>query len=114
MDIYIFSLMVCGMLAYKFWEAMLISYLTTNIVDLPFSNVETLVQDSSYYLVIPLGTVHLDLFRYSTRPLWMRAFHERIEPYWDDYKSLDRTKQFVKYTLDNEDAAHFNDAFLVM
>ena len=62
---------------------MLVSYLATRVIVLPFTNVPTLVQDTSYKISTIPGSLIVDKFRYATDPIWQEAWQSRMEPYLD-------------------------------
>ncbi len=71
---------------YKHWEAMLVSYLATRVIVLPFTNIETLVKDSNYRISTNPGSLIVDKFRNAIDPVWKEAWTDRMEPYLDTYE----------------------------
>ena len=72
--------MMAGFLLYMQWEAMLITYLSTRVVVLPFSDLKTLLETTNYIIVIPPGTSYEYAFRYSGDTLRQQAYKEIILP----------------------------------
>ena len=72
--------MMAGFLLYMQWEAMLITYLSTRVVVLPFSDLKSLLENTDYIIVIPPGTSYEDAFRYSGDALRQQAYKEIILP----------------------------------
>ena len=81
-----FSIMIFGAVLYWYWEAMLISYLATRVIVLPFDGIATLLTKSDFQIAIMPGSGHEDAFKFSTDDIWQRAWKERIQPYLEDYR----------------------------
>ena len=64
---------------------MLISYLATRKIVLPFNNIPELVSKSSFRIALIPGTYYEDAFKTSRDPDWMVAWTDRIQPYLEDY-----------------------------
>ena len=77
--------MFAGIVIYYYWEAMLISYLSTRFISLPFTNIRGLVENSDFKIALIKGTAFEDAFKLSADPIWQKAYSERIEPYLDQY-----------------------------
>ncbi len=71
---------------YWHWEAMLISYLATRVVSLPFNDINEIVTKTNYRIIITPGSANEDFFRYNKDPIFQRAWKERIKPYLEEYK----------------------------
>ena len=95
------------MMIYKYWEAMLVSYLATRVTVLPFTNVETLVKNSNYKIVVNPGSLSEDIFRYATNPFWNEAWTSRIEPYLGSYDGNSNDR--MNYILNDASAALYTD-----
>ena len=65
---------------------MLLSFLTIELVDYPFCDIRSLVEDTNYQIAIYPGSVHEELFRDSPNEFARIAWKDRIEPYLDEYK----------------------------
>ena len=70
---------------YWHWEAMLISYLTTRVIVLPFDGVAGLL-NTPFQIALNPGSSYEDAFKTSTDPTWQEAWTDRIQPYLDDYR----------------------------
>lgn len=77
--------MIAGVVVYYYWEAMLVSYLSTRFVVLPFTNIRELVENSDYKIGLIRGSSHESYFKTSSDPIVQKAYSERIEPYLDDF-----------------------------
>ena len=74
-----------GVVIYYHWEAMLISYLSTRFVLLPFTNIKELVENSDYRIGLNRGTTQEAYFMTSNDPFVQKAYSERIEPYLEEF-----------------------------
>ena len=74
-----------GALLYWHWEAMLISYLATRVIVLPFDGVPGLLT-TPFQIALNPGSSYEDAFKTSQDPFWQEAWNERIKPYLDDYR----------------------------
>ena len=55
--------MFCGFLIYLHWEAMIITYLSTKVIVLPFKDLDSLYHSSNYKLAVEVGTSSADFFK---------------------------------------------------
>ena len=78
--------MLFSAIIYWNWEAMLISYLSTRFITLPFYGVKSLIEKSDYQIALWPGTAFEDTFKLSIDPAFEKAWSERIEPYLDVYQ----------------------------
>ena len=82
-----FRIMVFSAIIYWYWEAMLITYLSTRVIVLPFNSIATmLTKSSSFKIAVMPGSGHEDAFKFSKDPVWQEAWTDRIEPYLDFYR----------------------------
>jgi hypothetical protein len=88
------------MIFYWHWEAMLVSYLSTRFIVLPFYSIAGLVNNDAYRLYVNPGTSNEDAFKLSADPVWQRAWTEKIEPYLEEYKM---NKGYKKIALAKRD-----------
>ena len=77
--------MFAGVVIYYYWEAMLVSYLSTRFIVLPFTNIRELMENSDYRIGVTRGTSHEAYFKSSADPIVQKAYSERIEPYLEEY-----------------------------
>ena len=66
--------MGASVLLYWHWEAMLISYLATRVIVLPFNNIDELVKTSSFKIALNPGSSYEDAFKFATEPSWQVRF----------------------------------------
>ena len=59
---------------------MLISYLSSRTIILPFKTIDELMQKTDLKIVVQPYSAQMDFFRYSTVPILRMAYSERIEP----------------------------------
>ena len=81
--------MLFGFLLYLQWDAMLITYLSTRAMVLPFDNLISILEKSSHQIAVLPGTAFEDTFKASNDPLYQKAWNERILPNMDLYRSYD-------------------------
>ena len=82
----LFSLLFFGTLMFWHWEAMLISYLATRVIVMPFKNIPELVSNTDFRIVLLPGTSFEDAFKTSKNPDWQAAWTQR----WDNHVTMDR------------------------
>ena len=68
------------------WQAMLISYLSTKVVELPFNSLPELIENTNFKIALLPGSSSEDAFKYATDPYWKIAWKERIQPFIHEYK----------------------------
>ena len=78
--------MSCSIILWYYWEAMLISYLASVKIILPFQGVETLISNSDFKIAIWPGTYSQTVFENSLDPIWKSAWTSRMKPYIEDYR----------------------------
>ena len=83
----LFSLLFFGTMMFWHWEAMLISYLATRVIVLPFNNIPELVSNSQFRISLVAGSSYEDAFKTSTDPDWQAAWTDRYS-YETYYKRL--------------------------
>ena len=83
-------ILFAGLLIYYHWEAMLISYLSTRFVVVPFTNIRELVQNSDYRIALMRGSSQESFFKTSPDPYVQKAYSDRIEPYLDEFEPFSR------------------------
>ena len=88
--------MLFSTIIYWNWEAMLISYLSTRVIALPFHGVESLFDKSDYQIALWPGTALENTFKLSIEPVFQKAWTERIEPYLDFYQKYAGTLHCAK------------------
>ena len=89
----LFSLLFFGTMIFWHWEAMLISYLATRVIPLPFKDVSDLVANTQFRILLMPGSAPEDYFKTSPDPIWQTAWTDRVQPHleehadfsWDDF-----------------------------
>ena len=104
-----FRLFYASILLYYHWEAMLISYLATRVIVLPFNGIKELVDKSSFLIALNPGSSYEDAFKYANEPDWQAAWTSRIEPYLEDYK--DGSSRMIQYPLAESNIALYDNFF---
>ena len=100
---------MAGIVIYYLWEAMLVSYLSTRVIVLPFNNIRELVENTDFRIAIIPGTSFEDAFKYSTDPIWQKAYKERIKPYLDEY--MESYLQMVDLPLKDSSLALYDNFY---
>ena len=85
---FFFSFIVAAAVLYYHWEAMLVSYLSTRKVTLPFLTLQELYYDTNLRLAIRPSTSWEDNFKYSSEELFQKIFKDRVLPYKDEYEEF--------------------------
>ena len=101
-------LLYASILLYYHWEAMLISYLATRVIVLPFNNIRELVDQSTFVISLFPGSAYMDSFKFSEDPDWQRAWKQRLEPYLDNYE---HTSRMIDYPLQDSNVALYENFF---
>ena len=83
-QIALFSLLFFGTMIFWHWEAMLISFLATRVILLPFKDIPDLVANTQFQIILNPGTSMEDAFKTSPDPIWQAAWTDRIEPHLDE------------------------------
>ena len=100
-------------LIYYYWEAMLISYLSTRVTPIPFDSIEGLL-DSSYSFYAKPGSAYWDSFQYGT-DLWREVFKEKLKPFEEEYTDyMLNAEQYWDWVLGDGDRALYENFFAVM
>ena len=79
--------MLASFILYLQWEAMLITYLSTRVITMPFHSVQELLVATDYQILVGPGGSMEDAFRYSPDPIMRRAYKENITPRLEEMKS---------------------------
>ena len=95
------------------WEAMLISYLATRVVSLPFKDIPELLSNTQYRMIIMPGTSYEDAFKTSPDPIWQAAWIDRVQPNLEESAGLLTEDVAEKMTTDGE-SAWYNNYFATM
>ncbi len=93
------------------WGAMVTSYLSARVVDMPFKDLTSLIEQSDFKIGVLKGTSMIDSFKFAKDPIWVRAWNERISPYLNSYK--DNNEEMVLSVLTDKKMALYNNFFSV-
>ena len=100
--------MLASAMIYWHWQAMLISYLTKRVVELPFNNLPELIENTNFRIAVWPGTYDEDVFKYATDHHWKRAWKERIQPFLHEYK--DNKGNMTQYPMADSSIALYYSA----
>ena len=64
---------------------MLISYLATRTISLPFKDITDLMLNTQFRIILAPGTSYEDAFKTSTDPIWQTAWTDRVQPYLEEH-----------------------------
>ena len=106
-----FSLLFFGLLMYLHWEAMLVSYLSTRVIVLPFKDITGLVDSSNFRISLIPGSSYEDAFKYATAPDWQKAWTTRVKPYLEEYVMEDH---LIKLLVTDQSMALYDNYFATM
>ena len=112
-QIALFSLLFFGTMMFWHWEAMLISYLATRVVSLPFKDIPELLSNTQYRMIVKPGTSYEDAFKTSPDPIWQAAWIDRIQPYLDEL-SFDLAVDYSDKVIKDGLTAWYHDYLSVM
>ena len=87
---------------------MLISYLSTRVIVLPFNNIPELIEKTNFRIAVWPGSYPEDTFKYATDHYWTIAWKERIQPFLNDYK--DNNGNMTQYPMKDSSIALYNSA----
>jgi hypothetical protein len=108
----LFSLLFFGTMIFWHWEAMLISYLATRVISLPFKDIPDLVANTQFRIILHPGTSMEDAFKTSRDPIWQTAWTDRVQPHLEEHDGFVLKDFEDKMTMDG-DSAWYNNAQVV-
>ena len=108
----LFSLLFFGTMIFWHWEAMLISYLATRVISLPFKDIPDLVANTQFRIILRPGTSMEDAFKTSRDPIWQTAWTDRVQPHLEEHDDFVLQDFADKMTMDG-DSAWYNNAQVV-
>ena len=100
----LFSLLFFGTMMFWHWEAMLISYLATRVISLPFKDIPDLVSNTEFRIILRPGTTFEDSFKTSTDKNWQAAWTDRVQPHLEEHVGLTMQDFADKLTVDRVSA----------
>ena len=112
-QIALFSLLFFGTMMFWHWEAMLISYLATRVISLPFKDIPDLVSNTEFRIILRPGTAFEDAFKTSPNQNWQAAWTDRVQPHLEEHVGLSLQDMVDKMTRD-EESAFYDNYFGVM
>ena len=104
----LFSLLFFGTMIFWHWEAMLISYLATRVISLPFKDIPDLVANTQFRIILPPGTSNEDAFKTSTDKNWQTAWTDRVQPHLEKHFGFSFQDFADQLTRDGESAWYEN------
>ena len=84
----LFSLLFFGTMIFWHWEAMLISYLATKTISLPFRDVPDLMANTQFRILLLPGSIRESDFKTSPDPNWQAAYTDRIRPHLEEHVGM--------------------------
>ena len=99
-----------AVLIYYYWEAMLISYLSTRVTVLPFESMIGLL-NSSYSFYAEPGSYYWETFKFGS-PIYRELFDKKLKPHEKEYRevmaSTDQDSAGVWIMQDGDRAVYTN------
>ena len=99
-----FSLLFFGTMMFWHWEAMLISYLATRVISLPFKDIPDLVSNTQFRIILRPGTTFEDSFKTSTDKNWQAAWTDRVQPHLEEHVGFSMQDFADTLTIDSVSA----------
>ena len=112
-QIALFSLLFFGTMIFWHWEAMLISYLATRVISLPFKDIPGLVANTPFRIILRPGTSFEDTFKTSKDPTWQVAWTDRVQPHLEEHVGFSK-QDFAKKLARDGVSAWYEMYSLVM
>ena len=109
----VFSFLFFGTIMYLHWEAMLISYLSTRVIVLPFNNIPELISKTQFRIVLTPGSSYEDDFKTATDPDWVIARKDRVSPHLEEFMGVG-VPGFAKILETDGVTALYDNYFSVM
>ena len=80
---------------------------------MPFTTIADLYMNTEFRLAVMPDTTYIDNFKYSTDPLFMSIYADRIEPHIQEYKDYpEHTSDMMYFIRDDATTALF-DAYVL-
>ena len=109
-----FTLLIFGILTYYFWEAMLVSYLSSKMIVMPFHSVDELISNTNFKVAVLSGSYQEDSIRLSMDDKWQNLWTQRIEPYIEEYKNIKTERVFSEKLSSDTGTAFYNSITTTM
>ena len=104
----ILSLLFFGTLMFWHWEAMLISYLATRVIVMPFTDIAELVSNTDYRIILTPSSSHESAFKFSQNPDWQKAWIDRVQPHLEEHRGLSSSEMTGKLAKEDGSAMYDN------
>ena len=92
---------------------MLISYLSANKIELPFQNIEEMLENTNYKIILNYNSAGEDFFKLNKKESFAKAYEERILPYKHLYIDLKGTSDFIKQIKMEDNLAYYDNVFAI-
>ena len=92
---------------------MLVSYLSTRVIVLPFKSIPELVSMSQFRILLMPGSSYEDAFKTSPDPDWQAAWVSRVEPHLKAHMGLS-SDDFANLLTQDPVTAWYDNYFSVM
>ena len=100
------GLIFFGTMFFWHWEAMLISYLATRTISLPFKDITDLM--TQFRIILAPGTSYVDDFRTSTDPIWQAAWTDRVKAHLEEHVGIPNSEIADKISKEEMSAWYVN------
>jgi hypothetical protein len=107
-QIALFSLLFFGTMIFWHWEAMLISFLATRVISLPFKGIPELVANTQFRIILLPGSSFEDAFKTSPDQNWQVAWTDRVQPHLEEHVDFSNKDFADKITRDGVSAWYDN------
>ena len=107
-QIALFSLLFFGTMIFWHWEAMLISYLATRVITLPFKDIPDLVTNTEFQIILRPGSSREDDFKTSTDPIWQAAWTDRVKVHLEEHVGITNSEIADKISKEDMSAWYVN------
>ena len=104
----LFSLLFFGTLMFWHWEAMLISYLATRVIVMPFTDIAELVSNTDYRIILMPSTSFEMAFKFSRNPDWQAAWIDRVQPHLEEHRGFGLVELSGKLATEEGSALYYN------
>ena len=78
---------------------------------MPFTTIADLYMNTQFRLAVMPDTTYIDNFKYSTDPLFMSIYADRIEPHIQEYKDYPEHNSDMMHFIRDDAATALFDAY---
>ena len=107
-QIALFSLLFFETMMFWHWEAMLISYLATRVISLPFKDIPDLVSNTEFGIILRPGTAFEDAFKTSPDQIWQAAWTDRVKVHLEEHVGIPNSEIADKISKEEMSAWYVN------